>query len=254
MTGYATVLGSRLEYAWRGDPAAAPAIVMLHDSLGSVGAWKDFPAELAQATGLSVLLYSREGFGRSDPLLTPRHRNYMHVEAETVLPALLAELDVKKPILFGHSDGATIAAICAGAHPDLPVGVILEAPHVFVEPITLAGIEKAKVVYRTTDLRRKLLRYHPDPDAVFANWTETWTAPYFSGWNVEEYIPQIRCPVLMIQGVDDEYGTAAQLETIAMGRADRSILLLENCGHSPHRDQPDAVLSAAKAFVTALLA
>ncbi len=249
---FATVLGDRLEYAWVGARGGAPVIVMLHDSLGSVRTWKDFPAQLAQATGCPILVYSRQGFGGSDPLKTPRWRGYMHHEAEKVLPALLQALDVKNPILFGHSDGATIALICAGAHPTLVRGVILEAPHVFVEPVTLAGIEAAKALYRTTNLREKLLRYHHDPDAVFANWTETWTAPYFKDWNVEDYVPRVRCPILMIQGWDDEFGSMAQLDAIQAGQDDRAILMLHACAHSPHRDQPTAVLVAAADFVKGL--
>lgn len=248
----AHVLGATLEYAWTGDPAQPHPLVLLHDSLGSVRTWKDFPERLAQATGHAVLAYSREGFGGSSKLSRPRWREYMHHEAETVLPAFLAAVGVLRPILFGHSDGATIALIASGAHPDLSPGIILEAPHVFVEPITLAGIEAAKEVYRTTNLREKLTRYHPDPDATFAAWTETWTAPYFKDWNVEEYVPKVRCPVLMIQGMQDEYGSIRQLEAIKQGRADRAIMMLDACAHSPHRDQPDAVLKAAADFVRKL--
>ena len=246
------VLGSTLEYAWFGDRARPHPIVLLHDSLGSVRTWKDFPDRLAAATGHGVLAYSREGFGGSAPLSRPRWREYMHHEAETVLPALLAALDVSAPILFGHSDGATIALIAAGAHPGLSPGIILEAPHVFVEPVTLAGIAAAKDIYRTTNLREKLMRYHPDPDAVFAAWTETWSAPYFRDWNVEDYVPKVRCPVLMIQGLQDEYGSVRQLDAIKAGRADRGILMLDDCAHSPHRDQPEAVLAAVATFVERL--
>lgn len=244
-----SVLGATLEYAWFGDRAAAHPVVLLHDSLGSVRTWKDFPERLVAATGRGVLAYSREGFGGSSKLSRARWRGYMHHEAETVLPAFLEAVGVKAPILFGHSDGATIALIAAGAHPGLAPGIIIEAPHVFVEAETLAGIAAAKEVYRTTNLREKLVRYHPDPDAVFAAWTETWTAPYFQDWNVEEYVPKVRCPVLMIQGRQDEYGTLRQLTAIKADRADREIMMLDNCAHSPHRDQPDAVLAAAANFV-----
>ncbi len=245
----AQVLGSTLEFSWYGDRAAPHPLVLLHDSLGSVRTWKDFPERLAAATGHGVLAYSREGFGGSSALSRARWRGYMHHEAEIVLPAFLDAVGVKAPILFGHSDGATIALVAAGAHPDLSPGLIIEAPHVFVEPVTLAGIAAAKEVYRTTNLRERLTRYHPDPDAVFAAWTETWTAPYFKDWNVEEYVPRVRCPVLMIQGREDEYGTVRQLEAIKAGRADREILMLDACAHSPHRDQPAAVLAAAADFV-----
>lgn len=249
----ARVGGATLEYAWDGDRTVPHPLVLLHDSLGSVRTWKDFPARLAAATGRAVLSYSREGFGGSSKLSRARWREYMHHEADTVLPALLDAVGVKKPILFGHSDGGTIALIAAGAHPDLSPGIILEAPHVFVEPITLAGINAAREVYRTTNLREKLTRYHPDPDAVFAAWTETWTAPYFKDWNVEEYVPKVRCPVLMIQGLQDEYGSVRQLEAIKAGRDDREIMMLDACAHSPHRDQPEAVLQAASAFVKRII-
>lgn len=248
MIAHANILGHRLEYTWIGE-SDAPALVMLHDSLGSIRTWKDFPAALASATGRSVLIYSRQGFGGSDGFSGPHAKDYIHHEAQVMLPALLRQLHVKHPILFGHSDGATIALICASAHPSLAKAIVLEAPHVFVEAVTLEGIEKAKAAYLTTDLRARLLRYHGDPDAVFSHWVDTWTAPGFRDWNVEEFIPKIRCPVLLIQGLDDEYGTPAQIEAIAGGRPDRSVVLLEKCGHSPHRDQPAAVLAATAEFL-----
>jgi pimeloyl-ACP methyl ester carboxylesterase len=248
MIAHANVLGHRLEYTWIGD-ANAPAVVMLHDSLGSIRTWKDFPATLASATGRSVLNYSRQGFGGSDAFNGRHAKDYMHHEGQVVLPALLEQLQVKHPVLFGHSDGATIALICAGAHPSLPQAIVLEAPHVFVEPVTLAGIEQAKTAYKTTDLRAKLSRYHGDPDAVFSHWTDTWTAPEFRDWNAADFVPKIRCPALMIQGLDDEYGSPAQIDAIAAGRPDRSVVLLEACGHSPHRDQPAAVLAATAEFL-----
>ena len=248
MIAQAKIFGHRLEYTWIGD-TSAPALVMLHDSLGAIGTWKDFPAALAAATGRSVLVYSRQGFGGSDAFSGPHAKNYMHHEAEVVLPELLRVLQVKQPVLFGHSDGASIALICAGAHPTLAQAIVLEAPHVFVEAVTLNGIAKAKDLYKTTHLRAKLLRYHADPDAVFSHWTETWTRPDFHDWNAEASIPKISCPVLLIQGLDDEYGSPAQIEAIADKRPDRSVVLLENCGHSPHRDQPAAVLAATAEFL-----
>ena len=251
MIAHANILGHRLEYTWIGDPNA-PALVMLHDSLGSIRTWKDFPTALAAATGRSVLVYSRQGFGGSDGFSGPHPKDYMHHEGDVVLPALLQQLHVKHPVLFGHSDGASISLICAGAHPSLPKAIVLEAPHVFVEGVTLDGVEEAKVVYRTTDLRGKLQRYHADPDAVFSHWVDIWTAPGFRDWNVTEFIPKIQCPVLLIQGLDDEYGTPAQIDAIAGGRSDRSVVLLEHCGHSPHRDQPAAVLSATTEFLRKL--
>lgn len=244
--------GVRLEYTWSGDRGAGPDIVLLHDSLGSVRTWKDFPERLAAATGLAVLAYSRQGFGGSSDLTRARWRGYMHHEGEEVLPALLQALEVKRPVLFGHSDGASIALLHAAAYPDDVAGLILEAPHVFVEPMTVDAITATGPVFETTDMAAKLGRYHRDVDAVFWGWRDIWLDPRFRGWNIEAGLEAIACPTLMIQGLDDEYGSTAQLDAIVARVPSAEVLMLEACGHSPHRDRAERVIEASVAFVAAL--
>ncbi len=251
---FATVAGSRLEYEWSA-PAypGAPNLVFLHEGLGSIGLWRDFPARLAAATGAAALVYSRRGYGGSDPLGRPRRVDYMHREALDVLPALLDQLAIAEPILIGHSDGASIALIHAGAQRWPVRGLIIEAPHVFVEDLTVAGIAAARDTYRASDLGRRLARYHADPDAAFWGWNDIWLDPAFRAWNIEEYLSAITAPVLVVQGEDDEYGTPAQLEAIVRGIAGPvETLLLPRCKHAPHRDQPEATLAAMKRFLSAL--
>ena len=249
------VLGQALEVRWTaGGRADRPAIVLLHEGLGSVAMWKDFPEQLAARTGCRVLAYSRQGYGASDPAAAPREPDYMHVEGETVLPALLDALGIERPILFAHSDGASIALIFAGRHPERARALILEAPHVFVEEANIASIAAARSAYQTTDLPQKLARYHADPDGAFWGWNDIWLDPRFRDWNIEPYLAAIACPVLLIQGTEDEYGSPAQLDAISARVAGARTMLLEACGHSPHRDRLDAVLDAAGAFVETLLA
>jgi pimeloyl-ACP methyl ester carboxylesterase len=232
--------------------AGAPPIVMLHEGLGSVSMWRDFPAKVAGETGCDVIVYSRVGYGRSDPIRAPRSVRFMHDEALARLPTLLDALEVHTPILFGHSDGASIALIHAGSGLSEITAVIALAPHVMVEDISIASIGKAKIAYETTDLRARLARHHDDVDSAFRGWNDVWLDPQFRTWNIEDYLPAIRCPVLAIQGEDDEYGTMEQVERIG-GKAPRAMLLkLPHCGHSPHRDQPAAVLDAIGAFVARL--
>jgi pimeloyl-ACP methyl ester carboxylesterase len=244
------VAGSRLEYV--DHPAhrtGLPTILMLHEGLGCVAMWRHFPERLASVTGCRVIAWSRAGYGHSQPCSEPRTAHYMHREALADLPALLAELQIERPLLFGHSDGASIALIFAGAFPEMPLGVIAMAPHAFVEEETLAGILAAKAAWTATDLPLKLARHHADAPHVFAEWQETWLAPAFRDWNIEEYLPKIRCPVLAIQGEDDEYATMRQIDVIAEQVPDTMLLKLSHCGHSPHRDQPALVLWAADTFV-----
>lgn len=245
--------GKRLETVrWDGDPAR-PAIVMLHEGLGSVSAWRDFPDRLRARTARTVVAYSRYGYGRSDVLREKREPSYMHQEGEVVLPALLAALGIERPVLFGHSDGASIALICAGAHPEVVRGLVLEAPHVFVEELSLRSIAAAKEAYATTDLPAKLARHHADADATFHGWNDVWLDPRFRDWNIEAHAAYVECPVLMIQGGADEYGTTAQLDAIATWVDGAStIVLVPGAGHAPHRDAPDAVLERTAAFVAAL--
>jgi pimeloyl-ACP methyl ester carboxylesterase len=245
--------GKRLETLWI-EPAGKhrPTIVMLHEGLGSVALWKDFPQRLASRTGCGILVYSRYGHGNSDKLLEKRPVEFMHHEGEVVLPELLDKLNIQKPILLGHSDGGSIALIFAGKYPERPRALILEAPHVFVEDLSVASITQAKVIYLTTDLPPKLGRYHRHVDATFWGWNDIWLDPQFRSWNIEEYLPAIRCPILCIQGEEDEYGTIAQVKAIQARVPATEILMLPNCRHSPHRDQPGATLERMAEFIADL--
>lgn len=246
--------GRRLEYRWfepQVSGAEHPTVVMLHEGLGSLAMWKDFPQRVADSTGARVIAYSRFGYGNSDapsrqPVATQMHED----EALTVLPELLRALDIRRPLLFGHSDGASIALIHSGAHPHEVSGVIAMAPHVFVEDMCIASIERARDAYLQTDLPQRLARYHRDPDGAFWLWNRVWLDPLFRDWNIEHHLPSIRCPVLLIQGHDDEYGTLEQLERIERAVKQAQVLELDHCGHSPHRDRPDEVLEAARHFVS----
>ncbi len=243
-------VGNRLEYEWFGPgPKVAPTIVMLHHGLGSVSAWRDFPTAVAEATGVGVLVYSRYGYGRSTRLThTPRPVDFMHREAVGDLPALLDAVEVRHPFLLGQSDGASIAIIYAArALAPAPVGLMLMAPHVFVEACTVASAGQARIAYESEDLRDRLARHHDDPDGAFLGWYLTWVSPDFRQWNIEAEVEKISCPITVIQGMDDEYGTTLQVESIqARARATVEVdtVLLPECGHSPHRDQPARTLEA----------
>lgn len=245
------VAGHRLEYYWTRPPATGEtALIFLHEGLGSAGLWRDFPATVARATGHPALVYSRYGYGGSDVLGEPRGVDYMHREALQVLPALREQLGIDNPVLIGHSDGASIALIHAGVGTWPVRALVLAAAHVFVEDISVAGIEVAKAAYETTDLPQKLARHHADPDKTFFGWNDIWLDPAFRVWNIESVLPAIECPALVIQGEDDEYGTMGQLAAIrdrAGGPIDT--LMLAGCGHSPHRDRPDLTLDAIARFV-----
>jgi pimeloyl-ACP methyl ester carboxylesterase len=242
--------GKRLETLWIGPTQPNRAtIVMLHEGLGSIALWKDFPERLAERTGCGVLVYSRYGHGNSDQLMEKRPVDFMHHEGEVMLPELLAKLEIDQPILLGHSDGASISIIFAGKYPDAARCLILEAPHVFVEDLTIASIEQSKVTYQKTDLPAKLDRYHAHVDATFWGWNDIWLDPDFRRWNIESYLAAIRCPVLCIQGEDDEYGTAAQVEAIKAQVPQTEIMMLPDCKHSPHRDQAEQTLDRMAAFI-----
>ncbi|MGE5277437.1 MAG: alpha/beta fold hydrolase [Acidobacteriota bacterium] len=244
----------RLEYAWHGpEPGRAPTLVFLHEGLGSLSTWRDFPAALASAVGCGALVYSRRGYGGSDPAALPRPVRFMHEEALVSLPRVLELLGVREPILVGESDGASIALIYAGsaAGASRVRGLLLEAPHVFVEPVCLASIAAAGESFRSGDLRRALARHHArDVDATFRGWSEVWLDPDFRRWNIEEFLPGVRAPVLAIQGEDDQYGTLRQIETIAARCAAYvELLVLPRCGHGPHREEPERVLAAMRRFL-----
>jgi pimeloyl-ACP methyl ester carboxylesterase len=242
--------GRSLNYEWLG-PAGRPVMVFLHEGLGSIRQWRDFPARLVAATGCRGLVYDRYGYGDSEILAEPRRSvRFMHDEALHSLPDLLERLNIKQPILVGHSDGASIALIHAGAGHAVK-GVAVMAPHVFIERICLQSIAQAKRSFEATDLAARLGRYHRDARRTFYGWADVWCDENFESWDVRaDYLPNIGCPVLAIQGADDEYGTMAQLDEIARRvPGPCELLKLADCGHSPFRDQPEKTLSAMVRFV-----
>lgn len=250
-----TLAGRKLEYAAFGPPPGrAPTIVMLHEGLGCLALWRDFPQRLAEATGFGVFAYSRPGYGHSDPVPLPRPLDYMTREAMDDVPALLAAIGFRRGVLLGHSDGATIAAIYAGSHEDHRVrGLVLMAPHVFTEPMGLAAIARAKTAYETGDLRARMAKYHRDPDIAFRGWNDAWLDPRFASWNVADVIDYLRVPVLAIQGEDDEYGTPAQVrEFETRSYAPVDIEIFASCRHAPHLDQPDRTIAAIADFTARL--
>lgn len=230
-----------------------PTLVFLHEGLGSIGQWRDFPARLCTLTRLPGLVYERWGFGHSDPLVGPRPKNYLNHEAEESLPEVLAACDITDPpILFGHSDGASIALLFAAAYPERVRAVISEAAHVFIEEICLAGIRETRSAYEQGDLLRKgLQRYHgAKTDSMFRGWCDTWLRADFRDWSMEQALRRIVCPTLIIQGADDEYGTRAQVDAIAEGVAGpKDIVWLSGCAHVPHYQAPDSVLAVTTDFI-----
>ena len=251
---FVRVDGHNIEYAWL-EPAGAASttLVFLHEGLGSVSLWRDFPEALCAQTGCGGLVYSRWGHGRSDRIDRPRSIRFMHEEAQSALPALLGSLRIGASILVGHSDGASIALIHAATSADPPKALILEAPHVFVEELTVQAIAETRSRFLSGDLRAKLGRHHGDNvDALFQTWTDVWLSPEFRSWNIEECLPRIDVPTLVIQGLQDEYGTPRQVERVAAGLSRRRnpvTLMLDECGHSPHVDQREAVLAAMANFI-----
>ena len=252
-TGRLEAGAAQLEYRWIGPPPkAAATLVFLHEGLGCVALWKDFPDRVAEATGLGVLVYSRRGYGESDPVELPRPLTYMHEEALEVLPEVLDAAGIRSAIMVGHSDGASIALIHAGGVRDSRVrGLVLMAPHVFNEEISVRSIRAAKEAYERGGLRDQLARYHGDNvDNAFWGWNRAWLDPGFVQWNIEEFVPRIEVPLLLIQGEDDQYGTQRQVHAIrdrAPGPVE--LLMLPDCRHSPHRDQSAATLAAIRGFV-----
>ena len=245
--------GASLECRWIArERGSAGAIVLLHEGLGSLAMWKRFPEQLAEATQRAVFVYSRRGYGQSAPCLANREPDYMHHEAREVLPAVLNAAEVERPILFGHSDGASIALLFAASYPSKVCGLVLEAPHVFVEQLTIDSIAEARVSFESTDLVKKLGRYHARPDHAFRGWNDIWLDARFRDWNITAECAKIRCPILLIQGDQDEYGTAAQIEAITKAQPNAKVLFLNACGHSPHRDNPQQVLIATTELVSSL--
>ena len=251
-SGFVEIGGTRLECSSFGSKDG-PVIVMLHEGLGCVALWRDLPERLAEATGFGVLAYSRAGYGASDPVSLPRPLDYMTQDAD-VLGDVLDAFDLRDVVLLGHSDGATIAAIYAGSKPDMRVrGAVLIAPHFFTEPMGLAAIEKARDAYLSGDLKDKLGKYHADVDVTFWGWNRAWLDPAFKDWNVTEVIDYLRIPTLAIQGTEDPYGTAAQIEVLETGSyAPVDTVWLGGCGHAPHQDAPEQTLAAITEFCARL--
>lgn len=246
----------RLEYVWHGPPPdSAPVLVFLHEGLGSAAMWRDFPQRVAETTGCGALVYSRAGYGNSDPVQLPRPARFMHDEALITLPKVLEAMEIREAILVGHSDGGSIALIYAGAIASKALlGLMLEAPHVFVEDLCISSINALEEDYRVGELRRGLERYHGDRvDDTFNGWKEVWLNPEFRSWNIEEYLPGIRVPMLLIQGRDDKYGTLDQVRAIERGSGGAvQTVILENCGHDPHAEQPERALAEMTAFISRL--
>jgi pimeloyl-ACP methyl ester carboxylesterase len=249
---FPTVNGKRLETLLYPPAGTNTTIVMLHEGLGSVAMWKDFPERLAEATGCGVLAYSRYGHGRSERLAEKRRVDFMHHEAKVVLPELLRQFEIQRPILLGHSDGASIALIYAGTWPERVRGLVLEGPHVSVEDANIRSITAIRELYASSDLPQKLARYHDHADETFRGWNDIWLDPQFRNWNIEEYLAAISCPALVIQGEHDQYGTLAQVQAIQRRVPATQSLNLPRCGHSPHRDQPSLTLDAISKFVATL--
>jgi len=240
----------RLEYQWVGEAGSKIApVVFLHEGLGSIAMWKDFPERFCDEHGLRGLVFSRYGYGQSTPKPPDEHwaPAFMHAQAHEVLPLLFAELRIARPWLFGHSDGGSIALLHA-AKFDV-AGIVVVAPHIFVEDVSVASIEQARTAYETTDLRARLARYHADPDSAFRGWNDIWLDPAFRGWNIEAELATIACPVLAVQGADDEYGTLAQIRGIQARLPETRLLVIPKCGHSPHRDQPALLSAEAGRFI-----
>lgn len=235
----------------------ADLIVFLHEGLGSATMWKDWPAQLCQAAGCRGLVFSRYAYGSS----TPRPHDekwpveFMHDQAREALPALFEALGMQseKPILFGHSDGGSIALLYAAMYPDAVKAIAVAAPHIFVEDISIDNIQRAREAYLTTDLPQRLARYHSDPDSAFWGWNDIWLKPEFRQWNIESYLDKIRCPILALQGVDDEYGTLEQIRGIKRIATHAKLCIIERCRHSPHKDQPETVINEVTEFIRELV-
>jgi pimeloyl-ACP methyl ester carboxylesterase len=246
----------QIEYRWIGARrSAAPLIVFLHEGLGSLSLWKDFPQQLCDAAGCRGLVYSRPGYGRSTPRAAQEAwgMDFLHRQAHEVLPALFEARGIDTgstpPWLFGHSDGGSIALLYAAAQPSRVSGLVVLAPHIMVEELAVTSIAKARESYLETDLRQRLAKHHADPDSAFWGWNDIWLHPPFKEWSIEREIETITCPLLAVQGVDDEYGTLEQIRGIARRLPQTHLLELADCGHSAHRDQPERLIAASAAFI-----
>lgn len=255
-SGFLRIGSSDLEYRMIGPaPEQAPTIIMLHEGLGSVGLWGDFPDRLQAATGVGVFVYSRAGYGASTPVQLPRPLDYMHIEALEVLPKLLDAIGFRRGLLVGHSDGGSIAAIYAGGVQDHRLqGVAMIAPHFVVEDVSIASIAEIKTAYESTDLRSKLSRWHSDVDNTFYGWNAAWLDRNFRDWDISEYLAYVRVPIAIVQGDADQYGTLRQVE-IAREECycPVEITILRGVGHSPHHEAADETLNAISEFANAVL-
>ena len=255
-SGFLRIGAHDLEYRLIGPPPSqAPAIVMLHEGLGSAGLWGDFPDRLQAATGMGVFVYSRASYGASSPVTLPRPLDYMSREALDILPALLETIGFQRGVLLGHSDGASIAAIYAGASGDHRLrGVVLIAPHFVVEDVSVASIAAIRKTYETTDLRAKLARWHQNVDNAFYGWNDAWLDPDFRRWDISDYLAYIRVPVAIVQGEGDQYGTIRQIE-IAQEECycPVDVTLIPQSGHSPQREAPEETLATVSEFVRRIL-
>lgn len=254
---YLSVAGAQLECVRHGPSAdQAPTLIFLHEGLGCIDMWHDFPQKLSALTGCGSLVYSRLGYGGSDPCEVPRPLSYMHDEGLQVLPGLIKAAGIRQHILIGHSDGGSIAIINAGgARSDSLLGVITESAHVFCEALSVQSIDAAKVAFEQSGLDLKLQKYHRDnTECAFWGWNNAWLDPEFMYWNIEEYLPKIGVPILAIQGVDDQYGTEDQILAIkSQAGAQVEVCMLEHCGHSPHREQEEETLRVMSQFIKKLI-
>lgn len=246
-----------IEYQWLfPERQGQPLVVFLHEGLGSVAMWKDWPLQLCEAAGCRGLVFSRYGYGSSTP--RPHEETwqpeYLQVQAQEALPALFKALGLQteKLVLFGHSDGGTIALLYAAMYPNRIHGIAVAAPHIFVEDVTVDSIRQARETYLQTDLADKLRRYHRDPDSAFWAWNDAWLNPDFRNWNIESYLPAIACPILAMQGDNDEYASLEQIYGIQRGAPQTELFVIPQCGHSPHRDQADMVIAETTAFIRGL--
>ena len=252
MKNLVTIADGRIEYSfYEVKRPTAPTIVMLHEGLGALSLWRDLPRKLSNLINCSVFVYSRHGYGQSDFINSKFNAKYMHKEALNILPKILNHFDISNPILYGHSDGASIALIHASSADTGIMGLILEAPHVFVEEISLDGLKGAKKAFEHGGLKAGLAKHHREPEMIFRCWTNIWLSPEFLTWNIVSCLSNIQCPALLIQGETDAYGTLSQLDTIeknVSGICKKKIL--PNTGHSPHRENPKLVLRSIQQFIS----
>jgi pimeloyl-ACP methyl ester carboxylesterase len=247
-------LQNNIAYKYHEINPEKETIVFLHDSLGCITLWRDFPKLLGEKTGCNILMYDRLGYGKSGNFIKDSRDNFYMEDEADVLKEILTELKIEKPILFGHSDGGSIALIFAGKYPNLPKAIITVGAHIFVEDVTLKGIREAEEAYKKTNLKEKLEKYHGDKtEALFIAWTKTWQTPQFQSWNIEHFLPKIICPSLIIQGKDDEFGTLTQVEkTVAQISGKAEAFVISNAKHTPYKEVPDIDLAKCTSFIDGL--